>query len=373
MSIASAERSVGQESQWGRVAQDVVVARQPIVGMPQADAERVLTEMLDPAAPLTASREVVPGSGWGAASVRHCLRLDEGSGYWDFYRPWTGLMLSVTDATYCRDTWVNVEGTGYFKLRVLISGTLRGRSGEIIARSPEALLYVSPGSTREGYQVASGEPTRLIVLHCRPQLLTHVLGLDPGDIPPPLGSLFCPDRGATRLRMSPGPDVLQLARRIMESRQRLSPALRDRYLQTLSMELLLQVLGCLESRRLVAGEPEPGSRDAQRIHEARDYLAQHYTNPPSIAELARRFGLNRTKLKATFRQVLGFTVYEYILRLRMERAAAMLVTGDYDVAQVAYEVGYEYPANFTAAFKRHFGQLPRHYRRQQLATGNPSP
>jgi len=172
-----------------------------------------------------------------------------------------------------------VEGSGYFKVRILMSGTLRARTREIIATAPEALLYVSPGASREGYYIASGESVRMIVLHCRPQLLTHVLGLHPQDIPLPLSSLLIPERTATRRRLTPSPEVIQVARRIMESRHRLSLVLRDRYLQTLSMELLLQVLGILDRRTLVATAPSGSSRDAARIYEARDYLAQ-----PSIRE-----------------------------------------------------------------------------------------
>ncbi|HTY49243.1 MAG TPA: AraC family transcriptional regulator [Steroidobacteraceae bacterium] len=352
-------------------AGDVLLARQPIVGMLQDDAERLLNEMLAPIPPVCSPDQIVPGRGWTAVGVRHYLSPVEGDGYWDFYRPWPGLMLSVTDATYRSDTWVNVEGTGYFKLRMLVSGTLRGRSREIIASAPETLLYVSPGTSREGYYIDSSGPARMIVLHCRPHLLTHVLGLGPQDIPAPLSSLLGTERSATRLRVTPSPEIIRTARRIMESRHTLSHALRDRYLQTLSMELLLQVLGTLEGRTLVPGGPTRGGRDAARVYHARDYLARHYVNPPNIAELAGRIGLNRTKLKESFRRIFGCTIYEYILRLRMERAAEMLVTGDYDVAQVAYAVGYEYPANFTAAFKRHFGELPRHWKRRQLAKGTP--
>ena len=239
------ERRVRSEA----LARDVLLARQPIVGMLQDDAERLLSEML----PVRSSANVLAESSWSASSVRHCLHVAEGEGYWDFYRPSMGLILSVTDATYRDDTWVNVEGSGYFKLRILVSGTLRARSWEVIARAPEALLYVSPGASREGYYIASGERTRMIVLHCRPQLLTHVLGLDPQDIPVPLSSLLSPDRGSTRRRMTPSPELLQVTRRIMESRHSLSTALRDRYLQNLSMQLQLPVLGRSSGER---GRPE---------------------------------------------------------------------------------------------------------------------
>ena len=345
---------------------DILVAPQPIVGMLQDDVERVLGEMLG-ANSASPSLAVASHAHWSAARVRHVLDAAEGEGYWDFYRPWTALMLSVTDATYRSDAWVHVEGTDYFKLRILLSGTLRTRSGETIARAPEALLYVSPGASREGYYIGAGEPTRMVVLHCRPQLLTHVLDLDLRDVPAPLNALFMPGLGASHQRLTPSAEVIHVARRIVESRHELSRALRDRHLQTLSIELLLQVLGILENRTLARSGTSPMStRDIARIYEARDYLAQHYANPPNIPQLARMIGINRTKLKERFRETLGFTIYEYILQRRMERAAELLVSGDYGVAQVAYAVGYEYPANFSAAFKRHFGELPRAWKRRQV-------
>jgi AraC-like DNA-binding protein len=190
--------------------------------------------------------------------------------------------------------------------------------------------------------------------------------LDLRDIPTPLSALFTPNRAAARQRVAPSPEVIHVARRILESRHELSPALRDRHLETLSTEILLQVLGILQNWELIQQAPSAiSARDLGLVYEARDYLAQHYANPPNIPELARMVGLNQTKLKASFRETLGFTIYDYILERRMEHAAEMLLTGEYAVAQVAYAVGYEYPANFTAAFKRYFGQLPRTWKRRR--------
>jgi AraC-like DNA-binding protein len=346
---------------------DVVLARQPIVGMPQDDAERILAEMLGADTLTPPPVDVVAETRWAPASVRHCLHAAEGKGYWDFYKPWTALMLSVTDATYHDDTWVSVEGTDYFKLRILLSGTLRAKTGEIIARAPDALLYVSPGASREGYYVGSGEPLRMVVLHCRPRLLSHVLGLDPREVPPPLSALFTPGRAAAHQRVTPGAEVIHVARRIVESRHELSHALRDRHLQTLSIELLLQVLGILKNQTFARQRsPAISARDALRIYEVRDYLARHYRKPPNIPQLARMIGLNQTKLKEGFRDTVGFTIYEFILQQRMDRAAQMLIGGGGSVAQIAYAVGYDYPGNFTAAFKRHYGELPRTWKRRQL-------
>lgn len=62
---------------------------------------------------------------------------------------------------------------------------------------------------------------------------------------------------------------------------------------------------------------------------------------------------------------MGKTIYDYVLQCRMEHACELLLTGDYSVAEVAYRVGYDYPANFTAAFRRVYGRLPREWVKNQ--------
>jgi AraC family transcriptional activator of pyochelin receptor len=341
---------------------DVLIAREPIVGMLQHDAERVLGEMLTAESGGNAPLDLAASGRrrWTARGVRHFLRQQEGQGYWDFFKLSDSLMLSVTDAAYDKDAWVRVEGTAFFKVRILLSGTLRGQSGGVVATAPQALLYVSPGSSREGYFISAGEPIRMVVLHCRPELMTDVLGLDADEIAPPLDSLFQTVRDGSRHRLALGPEVLHAAQRIVDSRHQLPRPMRGPYLEALSMEILLQVCGDLANREMLRKSATTlSTRDLNCIFEARDYLAQHFTKPLRIPELARLVGVNQTKLKAVFREAVGLTIYDYILKCRMERAAELLVTGDYAVAEVAFDVGYDYPANFTHAFKKFYGRLPR--------------
>jgi AraC-like DNA-binding protein len=344
-------------------ADDVLIAREPIVGMLQHDAERVLGEMLSSESGATAPLDLVTSGRRRRRmdrGVRHFLRAQEGEGYWDFFKPSDFLMLSVTDAAYVKDAWVRVEGTAFFKLRILLSGKLCTDSREVYVSAPQALLYVSSGASREGYYIAAGEPIRMVVLHCRPELLTHVIGMEPSEVPPPLDALFRGAGAGLRHRITPGVEVTHAAQRIIDSRHKLTRSLRGPYLEALSMEILLQVLADLANHEMSRRTASAlATRDLNCIFEARDYLGQHFTTPPTIAELARLVGVNQTKLKAGFREAIGMTIYDYILKCRMDRAADLLSTGDYAIAEVAYEVGYNYPANFTHAFKKVYGRLPR--------------
>ena len=156
---SSKQRSAAAREGHVRAAElpdDILVARQPLVGMLQQDIEQLLGATLTPEPggmpPLTLEGAQRPQH-WATRGMRHFLNEPEDSGYWDFFKISDGFLLSITDAQYRKDTWVRVEGTAFFKLRLLLTGSLRAASGEIIAQAPEALLYISPGVGRGGYYI----------------------------------------------------------------------------------------------------------------------------------------------------------------------------------------------------------------------------
>jgi AraC-like DNA-binding protein len=57
------------------------------------------------------------------------------------------------------------------------------------------------------------------------------------------------------------------------------------------------------------------------------------------------------------------TVAQYCQTQRMNEAARLLEDDSLTIYRVAELVGYEFPGNFTAAFKRHFGVSPKSFRR----------
>ena len=138
---------------------------------------------------------------------------------------------------------------------------------------------------------------------------------------------------------------------------------RIQYIEYAAMSILCGVLSALADKsRLIGTGSTLRARDLDRVFASRDYLADNFAAPPTIPALAKRAGINQTKLKAGFREVTGKTIYDFILERRMARASELLLAGDRSVAEIAYAVGYQYPANFTCAYKKHFGHLPRSLR-----------
>ncbi len=301
-----------------------------------------------------------------AVGVRHYLTEAEGSGYWEYFKPADHLVLSVTDAGYRQTQWIEVPPAPILKLRLLLTGQLLGADGDAVLTGPQAHLHMCPGSSAEGYFIAGGEQeTKLVVLHCGAQFIEQTLGVSYDELPPPIDAMLAGNSSSSTQRISLSPQVLHAALRIIDSRHGIPSGLRCPYLKSMATTILCEVFAELSHRDRARRSAVPlHSRDLNRIYEARDYLTQHYRAPPTIPQLALMLGINQTKLKAGFRAVLGLTVYQYVLERRMEVASELLLTREHNVTEIAYRVGYEYPANFSYAFKRHFGRLPHAWTKQ---------
>ena len=111
-----------------------------------------------------------------------------------------------------------------------------------------------------------------------------------------------------------------------------------------------------------ANTNQPDTIDMGRLHEARKIVEDEFADPPTLYEPARQVGLNDFKLKRGFRKAFGTTVFEYVRKLRMDKARELLEHGHLTVTEVALATGYNHFGHFSAAFKKSYGILPSHYR-----------
>lgn len=105
-------------------------------------------------------------------------------------------------------------------------------------------------------------------------------------------------------------------------------------------------------------------KDARKLKEAKDILLQKIDNPPILKELSEMTGLSEYKLKEGFKQVYGTTVYGFVLDKKLEIARENLEKGEMQVKDIAYEIGYENPSHFIAAFKKKYGITPKQFAKQ---------
>jgi len=99
--------------------------------------------------------------------------------------------------------------------------------------------------------------------------------------------------------------------------------------------------------------------DLDALKKAKELLLLNMENPPSITELSKLVKLNEFKLKYGFKKFFNSTPYSLLLEYRMDKAKQMLASSDYNVNEISSMVGYKQSSNFTKAFYKKFGILPK--------------
>ena len=82
----------------------------------------------------------------------------------------------------------------------------------------------------------------------------------------------------------------------------------------------------------------------------------------NVEDVARRLKVSRPLLDMRFRECLGKSVYDTILKIRLEEVCRRLKTSDDRIGEIATACGWTNPASLKNLFKRTFGISMRDYR-----------
>ncbi|MDP4148707.1 MAG: helix-turn-helix transcriptional regulator [Bacteroidota bacterium] len=99
--------------------------------------------------------------------------------------------------------------------------------------------------------------------------------------------------------------------------------------------------------------------DLESMRHIEQILSSRLEGFPSLESLAQEVFMSTSKLKNIFKQVYGFTLYDYYNKSRLQRAKEMLVTGQCSIKQAGSEIGFSNLSHFAKAFKKEYGMLPR--------------
>lgn len=110
----------------------------------------------------------------------------------------------------------------------------------------------------------------------------------------------------------------------------------------------------------------------ERSNQVMEILARDLASPPTLEVIGKEVGCSPYHLSRTFSAETGFTIPQYLRKLRMDRAAELLRSGKCNVTEAAFEVGYSSLSHFSSAFQETFGCCPGLYPIEGYATDKKS-
>lgn len=199
--------------------------------------------------------------------------------------------------------------------------------------------------------------TRTLILRIEPSaLMSHVAALagTPVSAPPRFDALVDLSRGA-------GADVCRLARLLAEASERPDTPLGSPHVLAHLREALFGalVLGQESTIRHLLQRP-PRAVNLRAVRRAEEILAARAAEPIAISELATLTGTSLRSLERSFKQARGCTLRDFLKSQRLELAHRRLraAAPDTTVTQVLYASGFSHPGEFSAAYRRRFGEAP---------------
>lgn len=94
------------------------------------------------------------------------------------------------------------------------------------------------------------------------------------------------------------------------------------------------------------------------------FIEDHAAEPLDLDALAGISGSSKYHFLRTFRRTVGMTPYQFVLTIRIRRAALRLVRTSETVASIAFEAGFGDLSTFNKRFRELFGMSPSAYRRR---------
>jgi AraC family transcriptional regulator len=106
------------------------------------------------------------------------------------------------------------------------------------------------------------------------------------------------------------------------------------------------------------------ARDERRIAQVLRYIEDQAAEPLNLDGLAKIAAMSKYHFLRTFQRIVGVPPYQFLLMVRMRRAAVRLIISSESVSTIAFDAGFGDLSSFNKRFRDLFGMTPLAHRRQ---------
>jgi AraC-like DNA-binding protein/ligand-binding sensor protein len=101
------------------------------------------------------------------------------------------------------------------------------------------------------------------------------------------------------------------------------------------------------------------------VARAKQFIAQNQDGAICLATVAKAVNTSTFYFCKLFKRATGLTFTDYLARVRIEKAKALLLDPNRRVSEVAYDIGFQSLTHFNRIFRKIEGQSPSNYRQSR--------
>ena len=115
--------------------------------------------------------------------------------------------------------------------------------------------------------------------------------------------------------------------------------------------------------------PSPSPNDQKFMDKVMEAIEKHLDNGDLMVEdIASEVNMSRSVFFKKLKTLTGLSPVEFLREIRMKRAAQLIETEEYSMAQIAYMVGLNDSHYFSKCFKQQYGITPTEYKESRKQT-----
>jgi len=130
--------------------------------------------------------------------------------------------------------------------------------------------------------------------------------------------------------------------------------------ELLASSLLMQLVSLISRKLQINSQTQISDRNL-RISESIQYIHKNYDKKISICETAKISHLSVNRYSCVFKQLMGLSPQQYIIKLRLQKACEMMRHTNLNLRQISSLVGFDDQLYFSRLFKKYENMTPSEY------------
>jgi len=112
--------------------------------------------------------------------------------------------------------------------------------------------------------------------------------------------------------------------------------------------------------------------DDRNVAQSLRFIREHACDPIDVDDVVRTVPVCRSVLQRLFRELLGRSVHDEIIRVRLSRARELLQETELPLIEIAERTGFRHQEYMGAVFRQRLGVTPGALRSRETRGGRPA-